>query len=95
MIGTARGVWIVSEGKNKYVKYYLIYGVIVNAILNYALIPHIGIVGAAVATLVTQIVTSIIAPLFYKETRIHSKYVIESFALKWLFVKKGEKHGKC
>lgn len=95
MIGTARGVWIVSEGKNKYVKYYLIYGVIVNAILNYALIPHIGIVGAAVATLVTQIVTSIIAPLFYKETRIHSKYVIESFALKWLFAKKGEKHGKC
>ena len=85
MIGTARGVWIVSESKNKYVKYYLIYGVIVNAILNYVLIPRIGIVGAAIATLVTQFVTSIIAPLFYKETRIHTKYVLEAFVLKWLW----------
>lgn len=90
MIGTARGVWIVSEGKNKYVKYYLIHGVIVNAILNYTLIPVIGIEGAAIATLVTQIVTSIIAPLFYKETRIHTKYVFEAFVCKWFFTKKGE-----
>lgn len=88
MIGTARGVWIVSEGKNKYVKYYLVYGVIVNAILNYLLIPLIGIVGAAIATLVTQIVTSIIAPLFYKETRIHTKYVFEAFVCKWFFSRK-------
>lgn len=85
MIGTARSVWIVSEKKNKYVKYYLIYGVIVNAILNYLLIPKIGIIGAAIATLVTQVTTSIIAPLFYKETRIHTKYVFESFILKWFW----------
>lgn len=87
MIGTARSVWVVSENKNKYVKYYLLYGVITNAILNYILIPRIGISGAAIATLVTQIVSSIIAPLFYKETRIHTKYVLESFVLKWYFKK--------
>lgn len=85
MIGTARGIWIVSEGKNKYVKYYLVYGVIVNAALNYLLIPVMGIVGASIATLVTQFVTAIIAPLFYKETRIHTKYVLEAFIFKWFF----------
>ena len=90
MIGTARGIWIVSEDKNKFVKYYLFYGVVVNAILNYLLIPRIGIVGAAIATLVTQFVTAIIAPLFYKETRIHTKYVLEAFVLKWYFDRKGE-----
>ena len=91
MIGTARGIWIVTENKNKYVKYYLIYGVVVNAILNVLLIPRMGICGAAVATLVTQIVTSIIAPLFYKETRIHTKYVVDAFLLKWYFQKDKKK----
>ena len=82
MIGVARGIWIVSENKNKYVKYYLFYGVIVNVVLNWFLIPKLGIVGAGVATLITQIVTSLIAPLLFKETRIHTKYVLEAFFCK-------------
>lgn len=88
MIGTARGIWIVSEGKNKYVKYYLFCGVIVNALLNYLLIPSLSITGAAFATLVTQIVTAIVAPLLFKETRIHTKYVAEGFICKWYFDKR-------
>ena len=91
MIGSARGIWIITENKNKYIKYYLIYGVAVNAVLNLILIPRFGICGAAVATLVTQVVTSLIAPLFYKETRIHTKYVIEAFLLKWFFEKNEKK----
>ena len=88
MIGTARGVWVVSEGKQKYVKYYLFYGVVVNLVLNWILIPKMGIAGAALATLVTQITTSLIAPLFYRETRIHTKYVFESFLFTWYFRRK-------
>lgn len=83
MIGSARGIWVLCENKNKYVKYYLGIGVVVNLILNYLLIPAIGINGAAIATLATQIVTSTIAPLLFKETRIHTKYVIESFFFIW------------
>ncbi len=89
MIGTARGIWIVSENKNKYVKYYLGCGVIVNLALNALLIPFWGIDGAAVATLATQITTSMIAPLFFKETRIHTKYVLESMAFLWIRDMKG------
>ena len=69
--------------KNKYVKYYLAIGVVVNLVLNLLLIPTIGIEGAALATLITQITTSLIGPLFFKETRVHTKIVWESFILKW------------
>ena len=83
MIGSARGVWVLCEKKNKYVKYYLGIGAVVNLILNRTLIPAFGIEGASIATLVTQIVTSMIAPMFFKETRIHTKYVLEAFVCKW------------
>ena len=82
LIGTARGIWIVCESKNKYVKYYVILGAVANFFLNYTLRPALGINGAAIATLITQIITCVIAPALFKETRIHSKYVIEAFLLK-------------
>ena len=84
MIGTARGIWILCEKKNRYVWRYLIVGSIVNVILNACLIPYMGISGAALATVFAQFTSAIIAPVFYKETRIHTKYVLESFFLKGL-----------
>ncbi|MBQ4569533.1 MAG: flippase [Ruminococcus sp.] len=85
MIGTARGIWILAEEKNKYVKYYLAIGSVVNLALNAVMIPVWGIEGAAVATLITQITTSLIAPLFFKATREHTKIVLEAFCLTWWF----------
>lgn len=72
----------MCENKVKYIKYYLGIGAVLNVALNYFLIPIYGPSGAAVATLVTQFVTSVIAPALFKETRIHTKYVIEAFLLK-------------
>lgn len=85
MIGNARGIWILCENKNKYVKYYLGLGAVINLILNAALIPILDASGAAIATLITQVFTSMIAPLFFKETRIHTKLVIDAFLLRWRF----------
>lgn len=90
MIGTARGIWILCEDKSKYIKYYLAIGVVVNLVLNTILIPVTGIEGAAMATLITQIVTSIISPMFFKATRVHTKIVWEAFCLKWYFARKHE-----
>ena len=84
MIGTARGIWILCEKKNKYVWRYLIVGSIVNVILNACLIPQLGITGAALGTVFAQFTSAIIAPVFYKETRIHTKYVLEAFFLRGL-----------
>lgn len=82
MLGTARGVWVVCENKGKYVKYYLGSGALINIVLNYLLIPKFGPAGAAAATLITQIFTAVFSPLFFKETRIYTKYVLEAFLLK-------------
>lgn len=89
MIGTTRGIWILCENKNKYVKYYLTIGAIVNLVLNAILIPVWGINGAAFATLVTQFVTSIIAPMLFKATREHTIIVMNAFILSWAIKKKG------
>lgn len=82
MLGSTRGIWIVCENKAKYVKYILGVGAVLNLILNYLLIPVWGASGAAIATLTTQFITAIVAPLFFKDTRIHTKYVIEALLLK-------------
>lgn len=77
-LGTARGIWIVTENKNKYSKYYAFWGVVINIGLNAMMIPIWGILGATIATIITELFTLFITPLFYKETRVHTKYVLEA-----------------
>ena len=79
ILGTARSIWIVAEGKNKYTKYYVFIGAGVNTVLNAIFIPIWGITAAAATTLVSQIVVAIIAPLFFKETRDFTRLYFESF----------------
>lgn len=73
-----RSIWMICENKQNYTKYILIWGVILNLILNYYGIKYLGIIGAAIATLFTEIMTCIISPLFYKEMRIFIRYLLES-----------------
>ena len=46
------------------------------------MIPKIGIIGAAIATLIAQIIVAIIAPLFYKETKSSVTGIIDGILLK-------------
>ena len=74
----ARAIWMISENKQKYTKQILICGVVVNLVFNLIGIPIIGMNGAAAATLVTEIICCLIAPLFFKETREYVGYVFSS-----------------
>lgn len=87
VISMTRSVWIICENKNKYVKYYVAIGTIVNLILNFILIPTVGIVGAAVATLITNMVVLIFAPLLYRETRSQIQYLLHGFFMTWVWRK--------
>lgn len=73
-----RSIWMICENKQNCTKYILIWGVILNLILNYYGIKYLGIIGAAIATLFTEIMTCIISPMFYKEMRIFIRYLLES-----------------
>ena len=81
-LGVARNAWIVSEGKQKYLKY--IYGcaALLNVVMNVIFIPLFGAVGAAIASLITQILTSIILPFFIRPLRKNSILMIEGILLK-------------
>jgi len=49
--------------------------------MNFAAIQLWGIIGAAITTLISQIVVSLIAPLLFKQTRPFVVLYIQSFKL--------------
>lgn len=81
-LGLARNAWIVSENKQKYLKYIYISAAICNVVLNIVCIPLWGSTGAALASLITQISTTMIIPFFIKDIRRNSELMIEGICLK-------------
>lgn len=81
-LGTARNAWIVCENKQRYLKYIYISAAVVNVIMNAIFIPIWGATGAAIASLITQIITSLILPLFIKELRPNAMLMFEAILLK-------------
>lgn len=81
-LGVARNAWIVCENKQKYLKYMYFAAAIINIVLNYLMIPHWGAVGAAAASLITQIFTSILIPYMIPAMRPNAKLMTEAFMLR-------------
>ena len=81
-LGVARNAWIVCEDKQKYLKYMYLSAAIINIILNYVMIPVWGASGAAAASLITQICTSIILPCFIRELRPNVRLMLQAFFLR-------------
>lgn len=65
----ARSIWLIAEHKQYMEKKIVAIGAVVNFVLNIVLILYIGVEGAAIATLVTSILTSFIVPVCFRETR--------------------------
>ncbi len=76
-LGVARGAWMVCENNQKYQKYILGMGAAVNLVLNALWIPRFGMIGAACATLLTQVVTSMIGPLVFPDTRENTMFILK------------------
>lgn len=74
----ARGVWVLAKGLQKYLWILNLVGAVTNITLNILLIPIIGIVGAAAASVLTETVTNIIVPLFFREMRPVVKLMLKS-----------------
>ncbi len=87
LIGTARGIWLVCEDYSQYVKYLIGGGAVVNLVLNFILIPKTGAMGAAVATLITELVGAVLLPLCMKKMRPFLKMTWNAFLLKDIFHK--------
>ncbi len=78
-LGVASSKWFIAEGLQRYSFYRTLFGAILNVGLNIALIPQYGIYGAAIATLVSQVVASYLFNVINKKSRI--TFVLHSKAL--------------
>lgn len=85
-LGVARNAWIVCENKQKYLKYIYLVSALANVVLNLAFIPKLGASGAALASLITQIIT-IVFPSILKGMRRNSVLMLEAICLKGVFEK--------
>jgi len=79
--GYTRTIWITGESLYKYEKYYAVSAAILNIVLDIVFIWKFGIVGAAVATLITYVYEVLIVPLFFKETKVFTKMYFQSFKM--------------
>ncbi|MDA1586594.1 flippase [Bacillus cereus group sp. TH230-1LC] len=82
MLGSARSSWLICENLQKYSMVYIFAGCITNIILNFFLIPSLQGYGAAIATLISQILVVLIVPALFKETRVSVYMLIRAFSLK-------------
>lgn len=79
MLGSASSTWLISEKLQRYKTIFVFSGAIVNIILNYILIPILGMYGAAIATFASQIIANIITPLFFKDVRPNVVMIFKAF----------------
>lgn len=81
-LGVARNAWMVCNHKQKYLKYMYVPAVIINISLNIIFIPLWGAAGAAFASFVTELSTSVLLPLCIKDLRPNAKLILEAIILK-------------
>lgn len=91
-MGGAHSVWILAENKQKYLFVMNASGVICNVCLNFILIPHWGICGAAIASVITQFVTNVCMLYLIKPLRPCCRIVLRGmnpfFLAKMLHLKR-------
>jgi O-antigen/teichoic acid export membrane protein len=68
-LGVASGSWLTSENLQYLAFYRTLLGVIINIILNFVLIPVYGLIGSAIATVISYMVAGFIFDIFHKKTK--------------------------
>ena len=76
--GSVRNVWILAEGKQKYLTGINVIGAAANIVLNFALIPRWGGVGAAIASVITQFFTNVVIGFVLKPIRRNNYLMLKS-----------------
>ena len=81
-LGVARQSWIVCEDKQKYIKYIYLGSAVMNVILNAWLIPKLGAVGAAIASVAAEVSGILVFPLIIKPLRPNLKLLVDGIRFK-------------
>lgn len=90
-LGVARNAWMVCENRQKYLKYLYISAAALNIVLNLALIPPWGASGAAAASLITQISTTVILTAVIKPLRPNCRLMLDAVLLRGVLPERNER----
>lgn len=85
LIGGVRDIWILAEHKQKYLWIINLSGAIINVILNFVFIPIMGGVGAATASIITQLFTNVIMCYIIKPIGENNKILFASLSPKLFY----------
>lgn len=77
-LGVARSVWMINENLQKYNIVYTLAGAVTNIVLNILIIPKLGAIGAAITTVISEIVADVITLLCFKQTRKSSIMILKA-----------------
>lgn len=81
-LGVARNAWVVCYRKQNYLKYLYVGAAVLNVGLNMLMIPLWGASGAAAASLITQISTILVFPMFIRDLRPNVKLMIDAISFR-------------
>lgn len=81
-LGVSRTIWMQCNNKTKYEVHIALFGAITSVVLNFLLIRSFGIIGAAIAAVLTQLLTNFIFLFTMKETRENAKLILDAILLK-------------
>lgn len=84
-LGVVRNIWILAEHKQKYLGIINFSGAVMNIVLNYFLIPVLGINGAALASLITQFFANVVMGYILKPIRENNKLMFQALDPRILF----------
>ena len=91
-LGVARNAWIVCENRQKYLKYLYVSAAVLNVLLNLVLIPRSGASGAAAASLITQIATTVVLPALIRPLRPNCRLMLDAVLLRGVLPEKRRDH---
>lgn len=80
-----RNVWILAEEKQKHLTKINVFGALANVALNTCLIPVLGGVGAAIASIISQFLTNIVIGFVYKPIRRNNYLMLKGLNPKVIF----------
>lgn len=81
-MGPVRNIWMLLENKQKYLWMVNLIGAAANVVLNLCLIPFMGIMGAAVASVITQFVTNFLIGYVLKGIRYNNTLILRGLSPK-------------
>ena len=87
-VGNSRNVWILAEGKQKWLWLINMSGAITNIGVNILLIPRIGAMGASIASVLAQLVANVIVSLIIPDIRPSIILLIKSLNVRNLLPQK-------